>query len=246
MPEFSIVIADPIRLSDIRDRLQLPGRTMHFTSGSLASAVESIRTYRPKTVAIDALFAETAAGAAFADRVEALKIGGSAIRLIVEHDGRWTTTARTESAVAPSPKPAVPMPVAAPLPTVAALSSALAAASHLPGLNTRRAPRFLVRNPVEAVVESGRATVIDMSVLGAQIVSLPKLRPNQKIKVGLQDTDDVLNLIAQVAWSTFEQPAQASEPHYRAGIEFTDAAQQTLEEYRLRHCADEPIRLRGR
>jgi hypothetical protein len=116
----------------------------------------------------------------------------------------------------------------------------------MPGLNTRRAPRFMVRNQLEALVESGRATVVDMSVLGAQIVSLPKLRPNQKIKLGLPDVDDVLNLVAQVAWSTFEQPPRGTEPQYRAGIEFTDAAQRTLEDYRRRFCADQPIPLRGR
>jgi hypothetical protein len=248
MPDVSVVVADVSRTAAIRDGLQLPGRTMHFTSGSLASAVESIRAYRPKVVAIDALFAQTPSGASFADRIEAMSIPGIAIRLIVEHEGRWTTTSWKRSPIGASSQPALstPVVVARPQPTVASLSSALAAASHMPALNTRRAPRFLVRNPVEAVIESGRASVIDMSVLGAQIVSLPTLRPNQKVKLGLPDTGDVLNLIAEVAWSMFEQPAAEGEPHYRAGIEFTNAAQQVLEDYRRRHCAEQPIPLRGR
>jgi PilZ domain-containing protein len=237
MPDVSIVVADVSRIGAIRDGLQLPGRTMHFTSATLGSAIESIRAYRPRLVAIDARFAETPAGVAFVGRVEAIGLAGSAIQLIVEHEGRWIAT-RSGAA------PAIVIP--RPQPTVAALSSALAAASHVGASNTRRAPRFLVRDPVEAVVESGRARVVDMSVLGAQIVSLPSLRPNQKIKLVLPDTDDMLNLVAQVAWSTFEQSAPGGEPHYRAGIEFAGAAQQSLEEYRARHCADQPIPIRAR
>jgi hypothetical protein len=78
-------------------------------------------------------------------------------------------------------------------------------------------------------------------------VSLPTLRPNQKIKVGLPDKDDdVLNLVAQVAWSMFEQSQNRPEPYYRVGIEFTDAAQQALDAYRRRHCTDQPIPVRTR
>jgi hypothetical protein len=239
MPDVSIVIADTSSMGAIRDGLQLPGRTMHFTSTSLASAVESIRAYRPKIVAVDASFAQTPSGSAFVDRIAAMALTGCSIRLIVQRDDGWTTMSQKEAK-------ASPIEIAPPRPSVATLSSALAAASLAAAPNTRRAPRFLVRDPLEALVESGHASVVDMSVLGAQIISLPSLRPNQKIKLGLPDADDVLNLVALVAWSTFEQPASATEPRYRAGIEFTDAAQQTLDQYRRRYCADHPIPLRGR
>jgi hypothetical protein len=55
-----------------------------------------------------------------------------------------------------------------------------------------------------------------------------------------------MNLIAQVAWSTFEKPQPQTEPYYRVGLEFTDAAQQSLEAYRQRHCGDQPIPVRTR
>ena len=38
MPEVSVVVADVSRIVSIRDGLQLPGRVMHFTSATLASA----------------------------------------------------------------------------------------------------------------------------------------------------------------------------------------------------------------
>lgn len=215
-PDLSIIVADVSRLAAIREGTRLPGRVMHFTSGNLASAMDTIRAHKPRVVAIDALFAETPSGAAFADRVNALSLTGLAILLIIQHDGRWTTAPRgSASAVALAEAPgqySVP--------------------------NTRRAPRFRIEGSIEATVEAGRANLVDMSVLGAQIVSLPALRPRQKIKIGLPDTDDVLNVIAQVAWSTFERPELTAEPHYRAGVEFAGAAQQLLEDYRRRHCGD--------
>ena len=113
--------------------------------------------------------------------------------------------------------------------------------------STRRAPRFLVRDALNAVVESGSASLVDISVLGAQIVSQPALRPNQKIKIALPDMEEeTLHVTALVAWSTFEMPTLAAKVHYRAGIEFTGAAPQALEDYRRRHCADEPIPYPGR
>lgn len=239
MADVSILIADAGRLPAIRDGVSLPGRLMPFSSGSLASAMESIKAYQPKVVAIDAEFAATPSGAAFVERIETLPAVGAGIRLIIEQDGQWVITPRqgvrrgsNRSARGPQPVPAAP--------NVAAIAAQMAPA------NTRRAPRFLMRDPIDAVVESGRANLVDFSVLGAQVVSEGALRPNQKIKLGLPDTDDVLNVIALVAWSKFEKPAGATDPHYRAGIEFTDAAQHALEEYRRRHCGDHPIPARER
>jgi hypothetical protein len=250
MADVSIVVADMARMAAIRDGLVLPGRVMHFASSSLASAVESIRAYRAKVVAVDALFLQTSSGTAFLARLDTMGLPANAIRLIVENDGKWIATSRQEPAGmvvvdrksgAPPQQGAIASPKQ---PTVQSLSSVLAAPSFLAASNTRRAPRFLVRNPIEALVESGRANVIDMSVLGAQIVSLPVLRPNQRIKLGLLDSDNVVSLTGQVAWSLFEQTPMR-EVHYRVGIEFTDAAKYTLEDYRRRYCAEQPIPPRG-
>src|SRR5437879_9521617 len=90
-PDVSIIVADASRVAAIRDGTSLPGRVMTFASASLASAIESIKAYRPKVVAIDATFAQTPAGLTFIDRVGALAIPGSTILLVVEHDGRWAT-----------------------------------------------------------------------------------------------------------------------------------------------------------
>lgn len=227
---------------------------MHFTPGSVGSAMEAVRNYKPRTIAIDAVFGQTPMGVAFIDRVDALGIAGSTIKLIVEHDGRWITAARHG---APAPMVVLPdPPEPAPLPTPAQvtvppppITAAVAAAAREPGpsgavSSTRRVPRFAMQGSVDALVESGRASVIDMSMLGAQLVSIPALRPNQRIMVGLPDDHVTLNVIALVAWSSFERPTREVEPYYRAGIEFTGPSRDALEDYRLRHCSTEPLPLR--
>jgi len=218
--DVTIVIGDATRMPAIRDGLRLPGRALPFTDSNLASALESIRAHQPQLIVVDALFAQTPQGLAFIERVEQMAIARSEIRLIARVDGNWTTSPRT-----------APLGVA----EVA-----------LTGLNTRRAPRFLVRDPLKAIVESSSANLVDLSILGAQVVSQPALRPNQKVKVAIPDIENTLRVTAHVAWSIFEKPKTTVEAYYRAGIEFTDAAQQALEDFCRRHCADDPIPNRGR
>jgi hypothetical protein len=251
--DVSIVVADASRLAAIREGVSLPGRSrmMPFASTALPSVFASIQAYRPRAIAIDAIFAETPAGAAFIDQVDRLTRGGSSILLIVEHDGQWITMPHGSSrGRTQTPRVAVtasePRIVTPSMKAVAAVSNIAAVTPHSAPVNTRRAPRFLVRDRLEVIVESGHASLVDMSVLGAQIVSVPALRPRQKIKVDLTDTDETLSVVANVAWSTFEKPQLKADPHYRVGLEFTDAAQQALEQYRQRHCADQPIPHRSR
>jgi len=234
-----VLVADPTRLDAIRQGTSLPGRLMPFASTSLASAIASIRAYRPKTVALEAVFAETPAGVGFIEQVEPLVRGG--ILLVVEHDGQWIATARGNGRSQPIPSRGDSKIVAPSPRQVAAV-----AAPPVEPANTRRAPRFSVREQLEVVVESGHASLIDLSVLGAQIVSLPLLRPNQKLKIDLTDTNDGVSVIAQVAWSLFEKPTAQTEPYYRVGLEFTGAARQALEKYRQRHCDEKPLVVRAR
>jgi hypothetical protein len=232
-PDLSVIVADPTRLPAIRAGLQLPGRLMPFTSGNTASALQNIRAYRPKVVAIEALFAESPEGVAFAADVEAMK-AGIAVQLIVRRDGKWVATPReADAAAAPivvaSTGVAPPRPVAVPTPTV----------------NTRRAPRFSFRAPKKAAIEDGSALLVNLSVHGAQIVSVPVLRPKQKVKIGLADAnDDMLTVMAQVAWSSYERSPSSPEPYYRVGLEFNGTSQEALDAYRRRHCADQPLPIR--
>jgi hypothetical protein len=123
--------------------------------------------------------------------------------------------------------------------------AATSSRSAVTGLNTRRAPRFPVFTPAEAVIDGTPTNLVDISVLGAQVVSDPVLRPKQKIKIALPDVEEtILRFTAHVAWSVFEKPRPEKAPHYRAGMEFNDATALALEAYCQRHCSNSPTPIR--
>src|SRR4051812_17620095 len=215
--DLTVLIADPPRMASFRDELRLAGRVLRFSSSNLPTVLASIRANQPGTIAIDAQFVATAAGQAFVDRVGQMAIPALEICLVARHDGAWATRPLFDSVQAAGP--------------VDAKSS---------GLNTRRAPRFLVVDPLHGTVNTSDASLIDLSVLGAQVLSEPVLRPNQKIKLALPDVSATLQVTATIKWSWFEKPKHAGDAYYRAGIEFIET-KPALEDYCRRHCAEDPL-----
>src|SRR5262249_32482878 len=220
--DVTILLADPARMPVLRDALRLPGRVLRFATLNLPSVFDSIKSNQPGLIAIDAAFAQTPEGHAFIERVRKVAGPASQMRLVARIAGEWTTTALPGAAGRP-PAPAV-LDVKA------------------TGLNTRRTPRFIVLDPLQAVVEStNKAGLVDVSIRGAQVLSVPPLRPNQMLRVQLPDDARTLRVTAQVAWSYFEKPRHVTEPYYRAGMEFTDPSADARQDYCKRHCAEDPI-----
>lgn len=84
-------------------------------------------------------------------------------------------------------------------------------------VETRRAPRVRASPAVEILVDAEPATLVDVSLVGAQVISEAVLKPNQTVRLSLPGSEDC-RLSARVAWSWFEIPS--SGPRYRAGVEF--------------------------
>jgi hypothetical protein len=234
--DITVVVADATQTLAIRAGLRLSGRVTWFNADKLSAAHESIQLHHPKVVAVEAAFAQTPRGQEFLARVEGLAIRGSSIELVVRTQGNWATTrymgqraaAESQAAAAGTERP------------VAGVSRLAAVAAPAKGANTRRASRFKILESLNAVVEKGQAALVNVSILGAQVVSRPVLRPTQKVTIVLPDAGKMVSLTAHVAWATFEQ-TQGTAPHYRAGIEFTDVAQEILEDYCRRHCSQDPL-----
>ena len=228
-PELVVVVADPLRLRAIRLAAQFRGRVLYFSDSNLASAFESIRAHEPGIVALEGQFAHTPSGRVFAERLHKLGIPGLDVQLITFSNGAWSTGSLPTASVA--------VPVTA---------SKGAAAPPAPLINTRRVPRFSLINPRAVKIEGNPTNLVDMSVMGAQVISTPALRPNQKLKVFLADEGGtVLTVTAAVAWSYFELPKNAPQAYYRAGMEFTDAAMAAVEEFCKRNCSSEPLPIRA-
>lgn len=237
--DITVVVADPAQTLAIRAGLPLSGRVTYFTAGNLFAAHESIQMHHPKVIAVEAVFAQTPPGQEFLARIERLAIRGSSIQLLVRAQGRWATTPYMgQPATAAAQAVAAAMTTEPPVAVVPRLADV---AAQTKGTNTRRASRFKILESSNAVVENRQATLVNISILGAQVVSQPSLKPTQKVKIVLPDADETLRLAADVAWVTFEQIQPGTAPHYRAGMEFTDAAQEILEDYCRRHCAQNPL-----
>lgn len=247
--------------------IQLPGRVLRFVTTNLAAALDGVRASKAGLLAVDAQFAATPEGQAFVERVQKLALPDLEIRLVARVSGVWATTplegasslasaratapppggevpprAATPPAAGPPPLAGPRAPAATPVPAATAPPAAVDVKAS--GLNTRRTPRFIVLDPLEANVDKGKAGLIDVSVMGAQLLSAPPLRPNQTLKVALPDDGAPVRVTARVAWALFEKPAHAADAYYRAGVEFTDGSRSTLEQYCRRYCADEPTPFR--
>jgi len=217
-------VADPQRIAALRDGLPLPGRVLRYSSSNLASVFESIRANQPGLIVLDAVFVQTPAGHGFIERLNQLSIPKLVMQSAVFDRGHWTMTSITNE-----PAAAV---VEAPLSRVSA------------GLDTRRVPRFFLQDAAKALAGGSSIEIVNLSILGAQIISQPMMRPNQKLKVGLPDENGTLQVEASVAWSVFEKTAKAPEPYFRVGMEFNDALREALEDYCKRHCLPAPLPIR--
>jgi PilZ domain len=207
-------------LPALKERLHEPGELLAFTDADALRALEIILTQRPQVVALERLFAATPRGAALINRIKAdPALGDTEIRIIA-HDSDYSRVSarRRSTETDPTVMPAIEPPVP----------------QTLDQRGTRRAPRFKVAGTFGTLLDGNAATVIDISTIGAQVVSSTMLKPNQVVRMAISDDHGSLRFNAAVAWASFEIPPN-SGPRYRAGIKFVDADQGALGGFCRRH-----------
>ena len=158
---------------------------LRYSSSNLASVFESIRANQPGLIVLDSGFLQTPTGHGFVERIHQLSIPKLVLQAAVFDRGQWTMNSLDAE---PKMVPATP-------------SERVIAATA--GLDTRRAPRFLAQDIAKAIADGSSIEVVDLSVLGAQVISQPLMRPNQKVRVGLPDPTGTIQMTASVAWSVF-------------------------------------------
>ena len=201
----TVLIASPEFLPALQERKEL-GEVVAFADTDALKALDLITRQRPKVVALERDFAATSRGTALINRIKAdPSLTECEIRIISHDNGDGTTS---PVSVVETAAPAV---VAAPLDQT----------------GTRRAPRFSITEGVEVQVDGKPAALINLSLVGAQVVSPTILKPNQRVRFILADKPKAIRIGSVIAWAAFELPKAG--PRYRAGVEFFDADQTAVQ-----------------
>jgi hypothetical protein len=181
-----------------------------FADTEALKALETIIKRRPQVVSVERLFAASPRGAALINRIKAdPKLDSLEIR-VVSHDSDYSRVSPRRPAAAP--------------------------AQPLDQRGTRRAQRFKMAGEVRGQVDGANVTVVDLSVVGAMILSRVKLKPDQKIAMTLPDDVETVAFHATIVWTSFEIPP-GGEPRYRAGVNFEDAEAGLVDAFCTRHKA---------
>lgn len=218
-----VLIGSADVLPALRERAAaLDGERLAFTDADALIALEVITKRRPRVVALEKEFAGTPRGMALINRIKADPALEHVEIRVMAHDSDYSRVhARTPPAGGAG----------------SAHGSAATATVPAPALDqrgTRRAPRVRIAGRVEVLVDGNIALLVDLSTIGAQVVSPTVLKPNQRVRMALNDDLGNVRFNAAVAWASFEIPP-SSGPRYRAGLAFVDADAHAVEAFCARH-----------
>lgn len=195
----TVLIASPDRLPGLTARTH--GEVMAFADGDVLKALEVITSKRPTVVALEREFSETSRGAALITRIKADPTLIACDIQIVSSDGATELLAPATAALT-SPPPQSPIDYR----------------------GTRKAERYPIIDGVEVLLEGRGVQLVNLSLVGAQVVSPAILKPNQRVRVALSAEPGAPRIKAVVAWAAFEIPQ--GTVRYRAGLELFAANEQ--------------------
>src|SRR5262249_30357129 len=188
MPAAALVIAAENLMSALRERVSVEGDVITFADTEPIQALQVIIEERPNLVVLERLFAATPRGAALINRIKSDPQLAHAEVRVMSHTGDYS-----RQVVKPTVVQTTPQAVSAGVAQAGASHMATEDAPRpLDWHGTRRAPRVRVRAGVELQLDGNPASVIDLSTVGAQVISPTVLRPNQKVRITVPSDDFVL------------------------------------------------------
>ncbi len=231
-----VVIAASNLMPALRDRLESEGELLAFADTEPIQSLQAILSHKPNLIVLERLFAATPRGAALLKRIKSEpQLAHSEVR-VMSHTGDYTRVVKQATLEAPAPEPLPTMAVGRePSAHGGAAITAEEPPRQLDWHGTRRAPRYRIRQGVEIQLDGNPAQVIDLSVIGAQVISPTILRPNQRVRISVPTDDFMMRFRGSIAWAKFELPKPTEPPRYRAGVEFVDADAAAMGDYCTRH-----------
>src|SRR4051794_37548893 len=181
-----VLIAASDLLESLRARFD-GDDVLAFPDADVLRALETISVRRPARVLLESGFASTSRGTALVNR---LRADPSLRHVQVEVVSSATVGVVPAVASAPAPQPAVP----------------LSQSQSLDVRGTRRAPRTAIRDGLDIVVDGAAVRLVNLSVVGAQVVSTGILKPNQKGGGSLGGESGSGRMAAGISGGRYEVP----------------------------------------
>ncbi len=222
MVEFAVLIAAPEAQPVLKARLSPEVRQLLvFSDADVLKALQAITSRKPGLVALEHAFIDTPRGKALVNRVKA-------------DPALAAVSIRSLDPAAPDNAPEVTEPEPA---VVAEPSSTAPAPAELDFSGTRRAHRHDIDAGMEVLVDGKPGTLVNLSLVGAQLITGAPMRPTQRVRLSFGDPGATIRGTAVVVWATFEMPKGAG-PRYRVGVDFVDPNVDALQAYIGRHATD--------
>lgn len=227
VPLRAVLVASVDLVAAWSERLAPSAGVLAFTEADLPRALRVVTTRRPPLVLIEQMVAATSRGRTFLDCLaNHPDLGGVEVQVLSAE--RIAAAATPGSLLACMP----------------AVGTPLVPSERAP---VRRAVRVKASETLKASVDGNPVELVDLSTMGAQVLSPGVLRPNQRVRVLLVDeqTDTAVRASADIAWSSFERPPGRRSPCFRAGMAFSsadpalEALYARLHQSRSRGSADE-------
>jgi hypothetical protein len=197
-----VLIGPSDALPSLQERLDPSADIQSFTDSEALEALDHIIRVKPSLVAMQDEFADSSRGQALINRIkDDATLAAVEVRVMAKNPSQNRVAVKRGShgggaAVAvDEPKPA------------------------LDQKGTRRALRVRIKDGVEVAVDGNPAVLVDLSKVGAQVVSPTVLKPNQRVRVVMGNGATAVKCSGAIAWAAFEMP-KGMPTRYRAGIDW--------------------------
>jgi len=196
-----VMIGPADALPGLQERLASGAEVQTFADSEALEALDYIVQTKPAVVAMQDEFSATSRGTALINRIKAdPSLSGCEVRVLAP-DSEMSRVAFKRGQAG---------------------GSAIAVDEPSPALDqrgTRRAARVRVRDGVEIAIDGNPAGLVDLSMVGAMVISPTVLKPNQRVRVTMGDGKAAIRCAGAIVWAAFEMP-KGMATRYRAGIDW--------------------------
>ncbi len=196
-----VLIGPEDALPGLLERVGLGAEVQTFTDSEALEALDHIICAKPAMVALQDEFSATSRGSALINRIkDDPTLTACEVRVLARDSETSRVAVKRGQAV----------------------GAAVAVDEPAPALDrrgTRLAARIRIRDGVEVAVDGNPAALINLSMVGAMVVSPTVLKPNQRVRVIIGDGKATVRCSGAVVWAAFEMP-KGMPTRYRAGLDW--------------------------